>query len=490
MTERLKNRWPLFIMLILLLFCFLNFCDYAVRMVLYPYDWASGETAHLYLSQRLSRGDSLYKEVSVYPLLVANHPPVFFALSAAVLKLPGLQLGGMRLISALSALFSGFIIYLAIKQDTRSRFWATAGGLLFFISPWCAGNFLPMARVDSLMLALSLAGLYFCRRAPGSSFFAGLAALLFLLATYTKLTAIIPAASGGLWLLTRDKRQAGRFGAALLIGGGVAFYLINHWSGGEFYHQVFQLNVGRYQAGKTLGLARIFFDSEAIFFAGALAGMIAIIVRRDNSIWAYFFIFSLLNIPLTGRHGAALNYYLPVLAAGAIICGREGARLDRFLASLSHPTVGRLGLLVVAILGISAANRYHYFRPTAANTFMMNSYRRQLSRIKGDVLVSRYPQLAARAGKRIFIFPDTLEITCGPDYKGVDQSVLINDISQHRFALVLNNYPNKVFSRQIEKTLEKYYRRQETIKVPTWRGWEYLTSWVPASEFQKVIRQD
>ena len=468
-------------MIILLLFCFLNFCDYAVRMILYPYDWASGESAHLYQSQRFSRGDSLYKEISVYPLLVANHPPVFFALGAAALKLTGLQLGGIRLISTLSALFSGFIIYLAIKQDTRSRFWAAAGGLLFFISPWCAGNFLPMARVDSLMLALSLAGLYFCRRAPGSSFFTGLAALFFLLAVYTKLPASIPAAAGWLWLLTRDKKRAGQLGAALLVGGGAAFLLINHWSGGQFYHQVFQLNVGRYQAGKTLGLARVFFGSKAIFFAGALAGLTAMIVRRDNSIWAYFFIFSLLNIPLTGRHGAALNYYLPVIAAGAIICGREGARLDRLLASLSHPAPARLGLLAVAIIGLAAANRYHYFRPTAAKTIMMNSYRRQLSQIPGDILVSRYPQLAARAGKKIFIFPDTLEIVCGPDYNGVDQSVLINDISQHRFALVLNNYPNKVFSRQIEKTLEKYYRRQETIKVPTWRGWEYLASWVPAS---------
>ena len=107
MNESLKKRWPLFIVLLLLLLFFLNFCDYSIRMILYPYDWVSGESAHLYQAERLSRGECLYKDVSIYPLLAANHPPVFFALGAAALKLTGLKLGGPRLISALSALLIG-----------------------------------------------------------------------------------------------------------------------------------------------------------------------------------------------------------------------------------------------------------------------------------------------------------------------------------------------------------------------------------------------
>jgi len=213
MTESLKKRWPLFILLLLLLLTFFNFCDYSIRLILYPYDWASGESAHLYLSERSSRGESIYKEVSAYPLLVINHPPVFFALSGALLELTALKLGGLRFLSGFSALLIGLIIYLSIRRDTNSPFWAAAGGLLFFVSPWAASNFLPMARVDSLMLALTLAGLYFCRRAEGSAFFSAITALFFLAAVYTKLTAVIPAAGGLLWLLTRNRRRAAGAGS-------------------------------------------------------------------------------------------------------------------------------------------------------------------------------------------------------------------------------------------------------------------------------------
>jgi hypothetical protein len=303
MTESLKKRWPLFILLLLLLLTFFNFCDYSIRLILYPYDWASGESAHLYLSERSSRGESIYKEVSAYPLLVINHPPVFFALSGALLELTALKLGGLRFLSGFSALLIGLIIYLSIRRDTNSPFWAAAGGRLFFVSPWAASNLLPMARVGSRMLALTLAGLYFCRRAEGSAFFSAITALFFLAAVYTKLTAVIPAAGGLLWLLTRNRRRAAGAGAIILLGGGVLFFLINRESGGEFYHQVFQLNLGRYQAGKALGLSRVFLGSRGVFFAAALAGLAAMAVRRENSIWAYFFIFSLISILLTGRHG-------------------------------------------------------------------------------------------------------------------------------------------------------------------------------------------
>ncbi len=479
----MKRNRPLLLLLLLLclLLAFLNFADYAIRMIIYPYEWDPGEGDHVYQSWRLIEGKPFYKDFSAYPMIVANYPPVFFSFCGLLSQADPLSFWPGRLISTVSALAIGWLIYLAIGRGTGSRFWSAAGALIFFASPSCGGYWLPMVRVDTLMLALSLAGLYFTDRARGSLSPGFLAVIFFLLAVYTKQNAVLFAAAALIWLFTVNRKRALLMGTLFLLLGGAIFIIIDRGTGGEFFRQAVRINAGRYQPGLMAHLSGFFFRRWLVFFAAAVAGFFAIVRRRENTVWAYFFVAALLHIPMTGRFGANLNYFLPPIAAIAIICGREGWRLNKFLAA-KNPRLAGLTLLLIGVLGLLLANRTGYKRPTSPDILRMNEIRRELRGVEGDILLTQMHSLAFLEGKKVFIFPTSLGAICGQGYRGVDQDKILSDIARQRFAYVLDTHPGTHISIQIHRALLKYYDRKGELRMPNWRGNELFMVWEPKSE--------
>ena len=217
-------------------------------------------------------------------------------------------------------------------------------------------------------------------------------------------------------------------------------------------------------------------------------GLLAIIYRRENTIWAYFFVASLINIPMSSRHGAVLNYYLPITAAVAIICGREAGHLEKFLGRTKHPRTARLGFLSLGVLGLLSANLQQYAAPRNSDAILMRGYQWAFGKLKGDILLSQMHSLSFMTGKPIFIFPMTLETTCGPAYEGVDQSQLLADIREKRFTYVIDTCSYTFFSPRIIAALNNSYKPAVKIAIPNWRGGEEHMLWTPRGKKSLIFR--
>jgi len=67
----------------LLLFLVSIFLYRVVNLCFYPYPLENGEGICAHLTQLLKTGD-LYKNLSSFPLIVANYPPVYFLLCGLI----------------------------------------------------------------------------------------------------------------------------------------------------------------------------------------------------------------------------------------------------------------------------------------------------------------------------------------------------------------------------------------------------------------------
>ncbi|GAI35291.1 unnamed protein product, partial [marine sediment metagenome] len=253
-------------------------------------------------------------------------------------------------------------------------------------------------------------------------------------------TAIIIAIAGWVWLFTINRRRAWLTVIIWLLVGIPVFIIINIISRGGFYYQMIVLNIfyGRSEQGLMFRLVSFFFRRWAIFILAAFVGLFTLIRRRENSIWAYFFVFSLLNIIVTNRHGAVLNYFIPIVAALSIICGREACYLDKKIIKSNHPLAGRIGLLIIALVGLILVNLWQYRRPKKVDLELMNSYRNYIQNLKGDVLLSQMHSLAFLGNKKVFIFPMHFKSHFNYNYEDVDQTLILTDISKQRFTNILD----------------------------------------------------
>ncbi len=471
-----RQTLPLLLLWLLLLAAFLNFFHYSLSLVLYPYEWDSFEGYHVYQAWRFCVGAPLYKNPDIYPLLIANYPPVFFVLGGALQFLFGLAFWPLRLLGLMSGLGTGWLIYLVLRRERVPGFWASTSALLFFVSPVSAAYAIPLARVDSLALAFSLAALYFFRASPASFPALAGAGLFSLLAVYTKQTAITAVAAGWCWLLAQSPRRALVLLLTTAALGGAVFWLLERGSGGEFYRQMFLLNLGRRDPGRMAGMFLNFLGRWGIFFAGAVIAAFA--GGEKARLWRLFFLFSLLNAVFGIRHGATSAYYLPVVASSAILLGIQAPRLAGFLAASGRGGRALWCLLILAVLGTLAANREGYVRPVSADREKMALYRAAFSRIPGEILTFQMHSLAFLDGREVFIFPTSLESTTG--FRGLESSPFFRDLEEGRFAGALDSRYHSFLGPAVREALEKRYRPESSLVLPCHRpGGDEFVLWVP-----------
>jgi 4-amino-4-deoxy-L-arabinose transferase-like glycosyltransferase len=211
----------------------------ALLRVSYPFDleWMEGSSVeHV---RRLLTGRPLYVAPSL-EFIPHNYPPLYFYVSAAVAQVLGVTPTSLRLVSIVSSLASFVAIYLLVKRETGNRYAAGLAAGLFAATFRIAGAFFDIARVDSLFLALFLAGVYLIRAHTKHSMLV-CAGLLFSLAILTKQTALVMTGPVILYLAMTDVRRAlillGVLG--LVAGGGTL--ALDYLSNGWYTYYVFEL---------------------------------------------------------------------------------------------------------------------------------------------------------------------------------------------------------------------------------------------------------
>ena len=123
--------------------------------------------------------------ISLPPYNIANYPPFFILVQVPFVWIFGPALWYGRLISLLCTLLAALFTGLTIWSLVRDRLAAIAGGLLLLVIPYVL-HWSPLTRIDNLALALLAAGLFTIAHKPESRKRRILAAVLLLLAIYTR----------------------------------------------------------------------------------------------------------------------------------------------------------------------------------------------------------------------------------------------------------------------------------------------------------------
>jgi hypothetical protein len=216
----------------------LCFIGIALLSLPYPYhlEWMEGQMIDVVA--RVVEGKPLYMEPTIeyVPFL---YTPLYFYVSAFVAWFTGVDFLPARLVSFLSALGCGAIIYAWIRKETPSHLYALIGAGLFFATYKLSGRWLDVARNDSFSLFLTLAGLFFLFHYHQRKVMIATGALL-AAAFFTKQSTLIMTLPPLLaWVCVEPKKWP-----AIAVFGGIAaigMAWMNGASDGWFWYYVYEV---------------------------------------------------------------------------------------------------------------------------------------------------------------------------------------------------------------------------------------------------------
>ncbi len=308
-------------------------------------------------------GPHMYGDISHYPFVVFEYPPLYFlAVKAAAAAGLGMLVAG-RLVSELAVIAACWLIGAVVWQGCGVRGWAAglgavvAGLLPLSLLPVISWSVL--MRVDLLALALNYGGIALAVaafRRPGLLY---AAVLLFVAAAFTKQIYLAAAVSMGVvWLVRAPLLTARAYGLGLLLGlalvGGLAW--VTH---GGFIDHILFYNADRLNAAKAWRATALWLAAYPVFclltvLAMGLAwrklwarraemGLLGAI-RRDETV-AFLGFFTLYTALCTvmlisaGKTGASRNYFLEWMCCWCV-----------WIGVLSAWAIAARGLVLAALL--------------------------------------------------------------------------------------------------------------------------------------------
>jgi hypothetical protein len=374
----------------------------------HPFELEWQEGGMLQHVERLLAGEALYTAPSL-EFVPFPYPPLYPVLGALLSPVLGVGFTALRLISIVATLATLlFLTRLASLQSSPTSGHVpglVAAGLYAVCFPF-AGAWFDLARVDSLFLALALAGATTLRaaRAPRAHALAG--ALLFL-ATCAKQTALPLALLLALPAFQRGRRCARAYLIALLVPGALAFCVGHALTDGWSTRHLFLLPAA-HPFQTDLAIA---FWTEDLFghLAIALGLTAAVLLERPTNgeardLFPPALILGLLGTSWFSRAhvGGWDNVLMPACAAlalgSAVAVDRIGSRWKGGgLGTPSGRIAALLSLLVIGqFLLLSRDPRPQV--PTAEARTAGESFVESLRQDGGVVLVPYHGYLAARAG--------------------------------------------------------------------------------------------
>jgi len=218
------------------------FLRLALERLVYPLELDCIEGVMMDHVVRLAHGQPIYVEPSLSFIPLA-YMPVFASVSALLARAFGPHFWEPRLFSLLSVLGLTGMIATIVRAETRSWTLGAGGAALYLAGFGVTGGCYDVARPDSLMLCLALAGLVVLRFTRGAAG-ACAAALLLSVAFFTKQHAAWFVLAALLHLAFNDRRRLLPF--ALIAGAGCAggFALLSLWLGPWFSFFTLQVPSG------------------------------------------------------------------------------------------------------------------------------------------------------------------------------------------------------------------------------------------------------
>lgn len=318
-----RERLILRIIPLVAVICFAAWCYSFVRP-LHAVDDAEPEI--LNLAWRLAQGEAIYRPIDSPPYIHAAYPPVYFALTAALLKFTGLNFLPAKLISFISALAIGAALVALNRRANRSAVSATLMLALLFLLPAFFYN-AARAHVQMTAVALSLWSFaLFLRRDRGATV---ASALLAALAIYTKQTQVALPLALIVYLARSDRRRLIPYTVTLAVALLIPFFLLQRATGGWFFRHIVTLNALSYDASDIPLI--LLHHAGPFFLLIALAGIEVFRRGREGKfeeIDCYFAGVAVVTAIACGRLGAHTQYVveLCVVAAALLLMRGEAVR--------------------------------------------------------------------------------------------------------------------------------------------------------------------
>ena len=319
---------------------------FALKVLLYlrsPYSRDYGEGCILAMVQLLDERGTYFMDLSGYPYVHLNYPPVFPVLVWPLHRWLGPTLWVPRLLSSLATAGIVCVVYALARQLGNPRAWAAAlAGIA--LCPWFLQTWGPLARVDMLAIFFSIAGLLaFARGARLGTVFA-----LFWLAFFTKQNALLAPAAVLLSLaLSGPPRRVLAALAGFALPLAALLGLLVWATHGEAYRHLVT-----YTAAAGLDWSRLGEGyGELVRIAFPLLLMVAFALLRDpRSLLGgpgrpivLYWILALAGLATIVKEGAVQNYYVEPWVATVLAAA---AALPHLVPRLR--VVPRLAVLLVA----------------------------------------------------------------------------------------------------------------------------------------------
>lgn len=469
---------------IVVLMSLASFSKFAGALLVFPYQVMEAEGLVLWMGLTLLGGASPYQDPGSSPWVVAVYGPLFPLLSGAAASAVGITAGAGRGVSLGAAIGCCWLIAWLIRAEALRESHVPGGRAVWLVAAIAAGSYLvspyvyewsPLARVDMLMVMFSLLAIAASQQAEHDKprRWMTLAGLFCVLALWTKQTALAAPAAIALWLALRyGFRRALAFASVVAAVAALGYLVLDLWSNGGFVQSAIAANALPWSPRVLADLWRRTILLHGWFLAGAALYVWSTINKRRPGLLIIYLGASGVLTVSAGHTGAAMNYFLELLAAATVCGGLAWARMVSDARWRLAPAVATGGLLLqllwfpVADLSPLAplferSREWGYF-PTTQDARLVGEIE-QLARSRGGPLLSEDPLLNLRTRQQVFAIPASALRALSDDGQwGPGQRELVEGIGSRRFSTIVltrQDYPAAVLS-----AIDQHY--QLTTEAP------------------------
>jgi hypothetical protein len=456
-SQPLLSRW----VPVAAVFCFLAWCFVSIRS---DFSWDDSEPEILNLAWRLANGASIYHGIETPPFAFAPYPPVYFAATAVLLKLTGLNYLPAKLLSFFAALAIGWAMVCLSREWNNTAKGGLWAAFFLFLIPAILYNS-TRCQVQMMAIAFSIWSFIFFLRNRWKETLV-ISPLLAVLAIYTKQSQMALPLAMVAYLAFRNRRWLFPYLSVLAVAGLIPFLWLQKISHGYFYVDIVQLAKLGYNAGDIVPVF--------ISHAGPIVIFIGIAVsilwqRFRNGKWepidCYLASIFLITIFTLGRVGAHGQYVLELLVVTLLFLVRTtGLPAIRGRAALVSIQI--LILFIYAPLFVVIEEGLWDMSANRAATQIYPWLQNQ----SGPVLSQQnsFP-LFGRGEIYMQLFHFTALSRAGL----WDQRRILSEIDKRTFCCVITEFPieqqvgsnntEERFTPEMLKALQKNYRRENAI---------------------------
>ncbi|MBU1262722.1 glycosyltransferase family 39 protein [bacterium] len=469
-SRRFINRILRYFKLILTitsLYYILGYLYIVSQRIFYPFELEWMEGGMLNQAQRILKGFPIYTEPTIDFVPYLYHP-LFYYISALFMKITGVEFWVMRMISVVSSLGSGYLIFKIVERESKRRFYGFMAAGLFFSTYRVTGAWFDIARVDSLFLFLILSSMYALRYLK-SSWAVYLCSILLSMTFFTKQSGIFFILSVAIYLLFADRIKFLIFSLlAIFLNGGIMFFL-NQKTDGWYYYYTFILP--KYQYFSKSRTISFFLDDLARnlpFILCYLAGFLFFVLWRRkglNNLWLLIlfsgaaFVNSLFARIVPGGYD---NNLIPIFSFLIILFCIILSKFDDDSKVIFRSVVYASILFQFIIFRYEISTQI----PKREDWQAGRRFMEKVSQIEGDLLILDHGFYAAIAGKRTSVHSYALGDLQNDEKRnliGEVISALYKRISERYYEAIILDQPGNP---QIEELVSRYYYKAEEVLSP------------------------